>query len=202
MKQFRGFTLLEMVVAIGIFSIIAAISYASLDRFLDTRTVIKERHGQLRLLQRTMSLMEMDFRFMVNRPVRDGFGDEEAALIASTDVALADGEFVRLTTSQPDPQLQLTSRLKRIAWRLKEGDLQRVSWSVLDREQDSKEYVTTVLEQVAEATLQYYLYTQDEDLQLQTEWTDGNTLPVGVEFVLTLQNGQQYRRVFAVVGSS
>ena len=191
-----------MVVAIGIFSIIAAISYASLDRFLDARIVIKQRHDQLKSLQRTMSLMEMDFRFMVNRSVRDGFGDEEAALIAVTHVPLVDGEFVRLTTSQPDPGLQPAARLKRIAWRLQDGNLQRVSWSVLDREQDSREYVTTLLEQVAEATLQYYVYAQDENLQIATEWANGNALPVGVEFVLTLRGGEQYRRVFAVVGSS
>ena len=105
MKKSGGFTLLEMVVAIGIFSVIAAISYASIDRFLDIRTTIKLRHDQLRLLQRTMGLMEMDMRFMLNRPVRDGFGDDEASLISFGSLALDEGELVRLTTSQPDPEL-------------------------------------------------------------------------------------------------
>ena len=201
MKKLGGFTLLEMVVAIGIFSVIAAISYASIDRFLDIRTTIKLRHDQLRLLQRTMGLMEMDMRFMLNRPVRDGFGDDEASLISFGNLALDEGELVRLTTSQPDPELPV-ARLRRISWRLLDGDLQRVSWSVLDRDQDSQEYVVTLLREVEAATLSYYLYGEDESLQIETEWVDTNGLPVGVEFVLTLQNGRQYRRLFTVLGSS
>ena len=201
MKRFNGFTLLEMVVAIGIFSVIAAISYTSIDRFLDTREIIKARHEQLRLLQRAMSLMEMDMRFMVNRPVRDGFGDNEASLIALGNLALSEGEFVRLTTGQPEPELPV-SRLQRISWRLTDGDLQRVSWPVLDRDQDSQEYVVTLMKDVETATLSYYVYAQDETLHIETEWEDANRLPVGVEFVLTLQNGRQYRRLFTVLGSS
>ena len=201
MKRPSGFTLLEMVVAIGIFSVIAAISYTSIDRFLDTREIVKARHDHLRLLQRTMSLMEMDMRFMINRPVRDGFGDNEASLIALGNLALDEGELVRLTTSQPEPELPV-SRLKRISWRLIDGDLQRVSWPVLDRDQDSQEYIVTLVSGVETATLGYYFYTQDESLQIETEWEEANGLPVGVEFVLTLQNGHRYRRLFAVLGGS
>lgn len=201
MKRSNGFTLLEMVVAIGIFSVIATISYTSIDRFLDAREALKVRHDHLRLLQRTMGLLEMDMRFMVNRPVRDGFGDGEASLIALGNLALGEGELVRLTTSQPEPELPV-SRLKRISWRLIDGDLQRVSWTVLDRDQDSQQYVVTLMRGVETATLSYYLYDQEENLQIETEWEEANGLPVGVEFALTLQNGRQYRRLITVLGSS
>ena len=201
MKRSSGFTLLEMVVAIGIFSAIAAISYASIDRFLDAREIVKARYDQLRLLQRTMSQLEMDMRFMVNRPVRDGFGDDEASLVALGNLALGEGELVRLTTSQPEPELPV-SRLKRISWRLINGDLQRVSWPVLDRDQDSQEYIVTLMRGVETATLTYYIYDQDESLQIETEWEDANGLPVGVEFILTLQNDRSYRRLFTVLGNS
>ena len=140
-------------------------------------------------------------RFMVNRPVRDGFGDDEASLIALGNLALSEGELVRLTTSQPEPELPV-SRLQRISWRLIDGNLQRVSWPVLDRDQDSQEYVVTLMNGVDTATLSYYLYAQDETLHIETEWEDTNGLPVGVEFVLTLQNGRQYRRLFTILGSS
>ena len=201
MKRSHGFTLLEMVVAIGIFSMIATISYISIDRFLDAREVVKVRHDHLRLLQRTMSRLEMDMRFIVNRPVRDGFGDDEASLIALGNLALGEGELVRLTTSQPEPELPV-SRLKRISWRLIDGDLQRVSWPVLDRDQDSQEYVVTLMREVETATLSYYFYDQDENLKIETEWEEANGLPVGVEFALTLQNGRRYRRLITVLGSS
>lgn len=204
MNSTRGFTLLEMVVAIGIFALIAAISYAGLVRFLDTRTYINERQDALGSLQRTMTLMETDLRFMINRPVRDGFGDREAALVTGGDLPLADGEFLRLTTSQPDPILGSTSRLQRVAWRLlvNEGELERVVWGILDRDQDSKEYSSTVLEGVETATLRYFFYSQFDTLESAGEWTNEAALPAGVEFLVTLRDGAQYRRLFAITGSS
>lgn len=202
MKPSRGFTLLEMVVAISIFAVIAAISYTGLVRFLDARTIINERQDELRVLQRAMTLMEKDVRFMHNRPVRDGFGDLEPALAANADLPLAEGEFLRLTTSRPDPALGSTSRLQRVAWRLIAGDLQRVVWTVLDRDQDSKEFVSTVLRGVETAAMRYFFFSQSNTLQAENDWLIPTALPAGVEFVLTLRDGAQYRRVFAVAGSS
>ena len=115
-----GFTLLEMVVAIGIFAIIATISYVSLDRFIDTRNLVEERHDKLKSLQTTMTLMGRDMRFMVNRPVRDGHGDPELALLSGDNIALEDGELLRLTTSRPEPGIGLVSRPQRVGWRRRE----------------------------------------------------------------------------------
>lgn len=202
MKRVGGFTLLEMVVAIGIFSIVAAISYASLNRFLDARDIISLRQAQLRSLQSAMTLMEQDMRFMVNRPVRDGFGDEEGALVSAGALELAAGEIVRLTTSQPHPSLPAASQLRRVAWRLVDGELQRVTWAVLDRDQDSQEFVRTLVRSVDLATIQYLSYDGGQSLQSDSEWTNTNTLPVGVEFELTLRDGRQFRRLFAITGNT
>lgn len=202
MKKAKGFTLLEMVVAISIFAVIAAISYAGLVRFLDARAIINDRQDGLRSLQRTITLLETDVRFMTNRPVRDGFGDLEAALVSSGDLPLAEGEFIRLTTNRPNPELGSTSRLQRVAWRLIEGDLQRVVWAVLDRDQDSKEYVSTVLQGVETATMRYFFYSQSDNLEVEGDWANATALPAGIEFVLTLRDGAQYQRLFAVAGSS
>lgn len=201
MKQTGGFTLLEMVVAISIFAVIAAISYTGLIRFLDARTIINDRQDELTSLQRVMTLMQTDVRFMINRPVRDGFGDLEGALVSGGELPLAEGEFLRLTTSQLNPTLGTTSRLQRIAWRLVEGNLQRVRWAVLDRDQDSKEYVSTVLQGIEAAAVRYFFYSPADTLEVETNWTGVSTLPVGVEFVITLRNGNQYQRLFAVASN-
>ena len=201
MKRLMGFTLLEMVVAISIFAVIAAISYAGLIRFLDAKTFIDERQDELTSLQRAITLMEMDVRFMTNRPVRDGFGDFEPALVSGGDLPLADGEFLRLTTSQPDPTLGQAPRLRRVAWRLVAGDLQRVVWSVLDRDQDSQEYVNTVLQGVETARMRYFFYSQSDSLEVEDIWSNVTALPTGIEFVLTLSDGAEYQRLFTVTGS-
>ena len=199
--RMKGFTLLEMIVAIGIFAIIAAISYASFDRFLTARTLINSKHEQLKQLQTTMTLMEQDIRFMVGRAVRDGFGDSEAAVIAGDDVGLEEDELLRLTTSRPLLGQPEGSRVQRVAWRLQDGELKRVTWIVLDRDQDSTERVRTVLDGIDVATLEFYAYAEDGQLLLEPEWV-GDVMPAGVTFELTMLNGQQYRRVIAVAGNS
>ena len=202
MKGVKGFTLLEMIVAIGIFAVIAAISYTSLDRFLDARILINAKHEQLKQLQTAMTLIEQDIRFMVDRAVRDGFGDSEKALITVGDLSLPEEELVRLTTSRPLPGQPEGSRLQRVAWRLQDGGLKRVTWAVLDRDQDSAERARTVLDDVDTVTLEYYSYSPLGELLVESEWGGVDGLPAGVEFVLTLRSGQQYRRVIAVAGNS
>ena len=195
-----GFTLLEMVVAIGIFAIIATISYVSLDRFIETRNLVEERQDKLKSLQTAMTLMGRDMRFMVNRSVRDGHGDQESALLSGDNIALEEGELLRLTTSRPETGIGLVSRPQRVGWRLRDGALQRVIWNVLDRDQDSSELVRTVLQNVAAAEINYFTYSAEGELETIAEWSNEETLPAGVEFLLTLQNGQEYRRLFSVAG--
>lgn len=201
MMNCKGFTLLEMVVAIGIFALIAAISYTSLDRFLNARTLINSKHEQLKQLQTAMTLMEQDIRFMVGRAVRDGFGDLEGALISGEDLRLSEDELVRLTTSRPMLGQPEGSRLQRVAWRLEDGELKRVTWAVLDRDQDSTERIRTVLDDIDTITLEFYSYSPLGELLLEPGWT-GDGKPAGVEFELTMRNGQRYKRVIAVVGNS
>lgn len=202
MTRENGFTLLEMVVAIGIFAIIAAISYSSLNQFVSARDMIESKQEELAALQMTMTLIGRDVRFMLNRPVRDSYGDEESMLLSGEDLSLSENEFFRLTTSHPEPRVPLTSRMQRVGWRLADGELQRVRWDVLDRDEDSNEYSRTVLSGVAAVEIRYYAYTENGELESAEEWDGEGTLPVGVEFLLTLDNGKEYKRIFAVAGSS
>lgn len=202
MTRERGFTLLEMVVAIGIFAIIATISYSSLNQFIDTRDMLESRQKQLTALQMTMTMMGRDIRFMLNRPVRDSYGDEESTLLSGQDLALTENEIFRLTTSHPEPGVPLAARMQRVGWRLVDGELQRVRWDVLDRDQDSKEYARTLLAGVAAVDISYYSYSDNGELESLEEWAEPGSLPAGIELLLTMDNGKEYKRIFAVSGSS
>ena len=197
-----GFTLLEMVIAIGIFAIIAAISYASLNRFIATRDTVNQRQDYLQALQTTMTLLGRDVRFMMDRSVRDGFGDPEPALMTGEDVRLGEGEFFRVTTGLPESGSVQLSAPQRVGWRLIDGELQRVIWQVVDRDQDSESLSRTVLENVGAVSIRYVTYTDEGEMESIAQWTEAESLPAGVEFILTLENGQEYSRLFAIAGSS
>ena len=198
-RRIHGFTLVEMLVAMGIFAIIAVISYSGLSQFLQNRDVLKQRTNQLHRLQTTMVLLEQDLRFATPRPVRDGFGDSEPVMIAGADNELSPGELLRFTTSRPNVELSPAQRLERVAWRLDNGSLTRVSWRILDRDQDSKEYSRVLLEDVKDLTVEYLRWSPETlSLERFSDWREDETLPTGVVLLLTLDDGKQYRRVLEI----
>jgi len=71
MKHSRAFTLLEMIVAIGIFAVIAVVSYGSLNRFFDHRDILQTEFEKMKDLQLAFSLLQQDMHFISERIVRD-----------------------------------------------------------------------------------------------------------------------------------
>jgi general secretion pathway protein J len=202
MNRYAGFTLMEMVIAIAIFGIIATVGYGSLIRFLDHGEILARHDERLRQLQLGFGLLERDIRYLVNRPVRNEYGDEEAALISNSYSPPVPGELLRLTTSAPDTLLGGLSRLQRVAWRLEDGKLYRVTWPVLDRAGASKEAARMVLADVA--TVELRLLRSPEKGQLEPVVLDPNegpAIPDAIEILLTDTGNRVYRRLIEVAGA-
>jgi general secretion pathway protein J len=137
MKHSRAFTLLEMIVAIGIFAVISVVSYASLNRFLDHRDLLQAEVEKMKTLQLAFSLLQQDMHFITGRMVRDEYGDPEPLLIINNNNVA--GELLRFTTARRNVLLPETSTLQRTSYRWENGDFIRLNWRVLDRDQDSSE---------------------------------------------------------------
>jgi general secretion pathway protein J len=195
MKHSRAFTLIEMIVAIAIFAVIATISYASLNRYLDYRDVVEQELHYQRSLQQAFSMLERDMRFMTERVVRDEYGDPEALLIINNeDVA---GELARFTGARRNVSVPGISALQRIAYRWENDTLVRISWKVLDREQEAEEsrhQLLTGVSNVSVSTLQ----NSAGILSPYSSWEQLDRLPDGMEWLITMADGRQYRRIFEV----
>ena len=199
MKYSRAFTLLEMIVAIGIFAVIAVVSYGSLNRFLDNRDVLQAEMTLMKDLQLAFSLLEQDMHFMSGRIVRDEYGDPEPLLIVnSIDIA---GELLRFTTARRSVSLPGVSTLQRTSYRWENGDFIRVNWLVLDRDQDAIESKQLLLSDVDRVRVNVITTDEDETQTLST-WDSAEKLPDGVEWQIQMADGKQYRRVFDIKGST
>jgi general secretion pathway protein J len=197
MKHSRAFTLLEMIVAIGIFAVIAVVSYASLNRFLDHRDVLQAEMEKMKELQLVFSLLQQDMHFISGRIVRDEYGDTEQLLIINNNNVA--GELLRFTTARRNVLLPESSTLQRTSYRWENGDFIRLNWRVLDRDQDSSESKHLLLTDVENVTANVLL-SVDGVLQPLTSWDSVDQLPDGVEWTIQLADGKQYRRVFEVIG--
>jgi general secretion pathway protein J len=199
MKHSRAFTLLEMIVAIGIFAVIAVVSYASLNRFLDHRDVLQAEMQKMKELQLAFSLLQQDMHFITGRMVRDEYGDPEPLLMVNNNNVA--GELLRFTTARRNVLLPETSTLQRTSYRWENGDFIRVNWRVLDRDQDSSESKHLLLPSIENVTVNV-LQSIDGVMQPLTTWDAVDRLPDGVEWTIQLADGKQYRWVFEVIGLS
>ena len=197
MLKCRGFSLLEMIVAIGIFAVIATISFATLNRFLDDQALLEQRLGRLTALQQALTLIEQDMHYPANRPVRDGYGDEQAAIIADS-TQLQPGELIRLTASHASVSVPGTSTLSRVSYRFEDGELLRVNWPVLDRDQDTPEIRRLLMGGLLDVRVQLFKAEQDTGLTVVETTEEPDQLPDAIEWSLMFEDGSSFRRIFEV----
>ena len=74
----RGFTLLELLVSIAIFSVLSAMSYPLLTKSIEFYSIAKEKNDGLSDLQRALYLMEQDIMQANYHGIRDPYGSSDA----------------------------------------------------------------------------------------------------------------------------
>lgn len=196
MKAQRGFTLLELLIAVAIFAFLALATYRMLSSVMQADGATREHEQQLRELVRAMAAFERDVLQAVPRPTRDPFGEAHAALLGEDGDATA-LEFTR--GGWRNPMGAPRSRLQRVRWELSGEQWQRRYWGVLDQAQDSQPQVQAVLEGVTAFKLRY----MDRQGQWLATWppSEGSErerleqLPKAIELVLEHRRYGQVRRV-------
>jgi len=154
----RGFTLLEILVALVVFGIFSVLAYAGLMRLLDGRARLVEEQRVWQALSQVFLRISDDVAHARSRTVRDVSGFTLPAFIGRPYDPRPLGE----------PSLEITrggelnygagiqSDLRRVAYRLKEGRLMRLTWPVLDRGPVTVPLEAPLLEGVEAFELRYY----------------------------------------------
>ena len=156
-----GFTLLELLVALAIFGLLAAMSYSGLQAVLEQQSYTEQAADRLSALQKTYLIMQRDIEQIVPRTVRDEFGDAQQPLVGGDALQLTRGGW-------RNPAGRQRSTLQRVGYAYDDEQLVRYSWSVLDRAQDSEPLEQPLLENVERMGLRY-LGVNDE---WQEQWPD------------------------------
>lgn len=123
----RGFTLLELLVALAVFALLSVLAYGGLRSVLEARAVTDQAADRLAGLQLGLALLGRDFEHLVARPRRDEFGYWQAPLRYSPYATPARLELVRAGGADEG-----SGALARVAWELEDGTLYRLYWSAVD----------------------------------------------------------------------
>lgn len=186
----RGFTLLEVVVAVAIFAVVAALAWGGLDRITRAKQVIDAQSRQFMALQQAIGQLERDFRQAAPRPVRDASGLELPALLGGVD----DVELTRFVGAGGwDRQ---APALERVGWRCEADRLQRLHWVVLDRTAGTQVQVEDRVEGVSLCRWRYLVDGVPlERWPMAGDAEPPGRLPDAVEFRFEVEDGGEYRRV-------
>ena len=190
-----GFTLIEILVAITIFIIMAAMAYGGLRVILESRDSYERNSDRLAELQTFFMLMERDIGQAVDRPVRDNFGDTQPSLSGNENGLELTHAGVR------NPAGFARSHLQRVAYVLDQGAVVRLVWPVIDRAQDTEPARSDVLRDVQSMQLRYL----DAGRQWQTDWPADKqndktpeALPRAVEVSIEYRDWGTLTRLFAL----
>lgn len=134
-----GYTLVEVLIAVMVFALLAASAYVALDGLSRAATEHRERAGAFAELQLAMTRLDADLRQLASRPVRGPDGQQRPAV---------SGERTRLSATRAgwaNPADQPRSNLQRFSWQYSDGELLRSSWPVTDRTPATRTMTESVL---------------------------------------------------------
>lgn len=210
-----GFTLLELLVAIGVFALFSTMAYGGLVQILESRDRVDAERAYWTGLQRAFLRIEDDLLHARERAVRSVAGTPLPALIGQpTDTrAVADPplEFTRggvLTLSEG-----ARSDLQRVAYKFEDGKLWRLTWPVLDRAPTTTANETVLLEDVEDFQVRFFggasatgtpAAPATAPPSAQASWPPAGAsltaLPQAVELTVRLRGRGELKRVFLVNG--
>ncbi len=164
-RRAAGFTLIEVLVAVAVFAVMAAIAYGGLNGVIAQRTHNDDAMRRLRQLQLAMNIMCRDFQELSARSVRDGLGSSVGPLVAGSQ-NVPPLEFTRGGWSNPLGQVRSTQ--ERVAYSLEDGKLMRSFWPELDGSISGDPVKQELLPDVTAIRIQY----ADSSLNYQDSWPE------------------------------
>ena len=197
-----GFTLLEVLVAVGIFALFSTMAYGSLLRILDTRDRLETERDYWRSLSLSFLQIEEDLALARPRTVRGPDTNKQEAFLGqpvdSRALGAASMEFTR------GGQLVIgdgaRSDLQRIGYQLREGVLLRLIRPALDQPPTGKTRELPLLENVEEMRVRFYASGGWVDIWPPPSQTGAPPLPAAVELKLKIKDRGEIVRVLRVNG--
>jgi len=191
-----GFTLIEIIISLFIFSIVSIIVTSALHNILNMQSAAEKKATRLAQLQITLLVMSRDIEQVLNRPITNASGQIEGFVGTANTMT-----FTHAGLANPFGQLP-RSTLQRTRYELNNGILERLTWPMLDQTNGTKPDVKSLLNAVKELHFEYL----DNKKHFQSVWPPPDPqqamLPLAVRVSLTLDDWGKISQLYIIPGRS
>lgn len=197
----KGFTLLELLVALSIFSVLSVMAYGGLQTVISTKQATDKSAERISEIQLVMMRISNDLRQAVTRKIRDEYGDFLPEMQSSKN---GDETISWTRAGYRNPAQLKRSNVQRVAYRVDQQKLIRITWPVLDRAQDTEALEIEVLTDIESIEWRFLNNT----IEWVSDWPEEggdvelNPLPKAVEFTFELKDWGKIRRLILLVGNA
>lgn len=188
----RGFTLIEVLVALVVFAAMAAITWSALGQIARARSALAAEQDRFAAVVRSMSDLERDLRQAISRPVRGNYGELLPAVLGNGDRI----ELSRLGFA--NPRAEARSNIERVLYAIGNKTLRRGRHAVLDRAAGSAPEWRDLLDRVDGLRLRYLTGEGAWVEQWPPRDAPAEELPRAIEFRLALDDFGELRRVISL----
>lgn len=197
----RGFTLIEVIVALSIFAVLSIIGYKGISSLIQTKERVEVEDAKWQQMILFFDRFELDVKQSVNRPIRTREDTVEPAWLGRPSFSGEDGAQLVFSRFGDPEQLGFLMDTRRVGYRLHDGAIELLIWPSLDVAPSSKPEVFKVLTHVAQISFSY-LSADGRWLNVWPEATvttqQKSFAPSAVQLVIKLEMGEMVTRVFAL----
>ena len=195
----KGFTLLEVLIAIAIFSVISLSSFTIFDTVLSSEESSRSRTDRMNEFQRAFLLIERDLTQIARRTIRingeeplDDFLHTDGASFLSEEQSIG---FVRGGWTNPGLLLP-RSDVQSVAYQLKDNTLERLHYNFVDAVVGQEPKTRILVKAVNNITFEFY-----DGKAWKKEW-QGKTIPLAIAIEIDTEDYGLIRRQFIVAGDA
>jgi general secretion pathway protein J len=196
MKNENGYTLIEILIALAVFAILAVITSTAMYQAFNTRARVNAHADRMNALQLALIIVERDIKQTTIRSIRGNEMHTFPPFVGQTNYL----EFTRGGFVNPNA-IELRSTLKRVALSCQGNHLLRRSWASLDTPNRNKYDDQIILEKVqcsfAYLTLAREVLPEWHETLANTE-EQSEILPVAVQLTLDMSDWGKMTLLFII----
>ncbi|MGD8484453.1 MAG: type II secretion system minor pseudopilin GspJ [Thioalkalispiraceae bacterium] len=193
----NGFTLVELVIAVSVFAVLASIAYGGLATVLNSNEHHERISDRLSALQTTYLLLQRDIEQALYRPIRN---DTELALPTLYSIPKEGLLFEFTRSGWQNPLDMERSELQRVAYQVEDGKLLRKYWMNVDRTVNTRKHEAVIFSEFNNIQVRFL----DEDNKWHPAWPPygkndtGHTLPIAIETTIDCGDFGPVVRLFSL----